>query len=259
MNFWTHNRMIRAGTAAAAVCFLLLPAGPLHSSPGVLTNLMDASRAIVEIRTETGGALRGPAASFIDPSTGIILTRQPVKGVYYTKSGAGVIIEPQGVIVTNAHIVDGAGRITVTLHDDSVYEADVLTLEESRDLAFLRIRPKTPLEALELADSNSLSLHRKVYSIGNSTYLKSTISEGKVSGLGQDKRYQRRVGPVELIQVDFQVYKGDSGSPLLDEEGKLLGITMAGQTEGNFDTYVIPSNVILKSLLSYIEEIKKDK
>lgn len=231
-----------------------LMAGFPHPLPAssVIANMLSASRALVKVTGRAGGIAPAPTQSYLDPATGRILNRKPIKAFQYEKSGGGVIIDKSGIIATNAHTLQGAMQILVTLHDGRQYTAEPIFVAPGQDIVLIRIQTGEDLPSLKFADSDALKFQSTVYSIGSSELLDNTISEGIITGLGQSRSAPGPGDPkIAMLQINFKVYPGDSGSPVLDSEGRLLGMTVAGRTTGRQATLAIPANTIRKALRDY--------
>ena len=140
-------------------------------------------------------------------------------------SGTGFVWNDKGYIVTNFHVIEGARQITITLQDQSTWPAEVVGLAPERDLAVLKIdSSKAILKALPLGDSGDLRVGRKVLAIGNPFGLDATLTTGVVSALGREiiSPNQRKI--TNVIQTDAAINPGNSGGPLLNSEGKLIGV-----------------------------------
>jgi len=209
--------------------------------------------AIVSIKAEGAGMFRSPGGqAFRDAKTGRILVARSVRTAQFSRQGAGVIIDASGIIVTNAHTVEQATRITVTLNNDQSVAGELISIVPNEDIAFVRIPPPYPLLAIPLADSNSVSLRDRVYTIGGSEVLHGTLSEGKVSGIGKSAKAHGLNDFVDLIQTTFNVYRGDSGGPLIDSSGNLLGMITANKPRAGHVSYAIPSNKIKQYYQEYL-------
>jgi serine protease Do len=144
-------------------------------------------------------------------------------------SGSGFIISEDGYVLTNQHVIEGATRIVVTLNDGERYDAKVVGTDRTIDLALLKIDPGgKKLPALPLGDSDKLQVGEWVIAIGNPIELQNTVTVGVVSGKG------RRVpvgsidaGLARFIQTDAAINFGNSGGPLLDVRGRVVGINTA--------------------------------
>jgi len=140
--------------------------------------------------------------------------------------GSGVIIDEQGFILTNYHVVSGANTIEVTLADGSTLSATVVGSDASNDLAVIRVDPPAGgLTAAPLGDSDSLEVGDAVFAIGNPFGLEGTFTEGIVSALGRTYSDDSATRPLRnMIQTDAAVNPGNSGGPLVNCYGEVIGI-----------------------------------
>jgi S1-C subfamily serine protease len=140
--------------------------------------------------------------------------------------GSGFLISPDGRILTNNHVISGSSKIEVRFADGSRYTAKVLVADRADDLALIQIDPKKKLPFLRLGDSEGLQVGQKVLAIGNPFGLSGTLTTGVVSTLGRDIRNENST--LEgLIQTDAAINEGNSGGPLLDSQGNVIGINTA--------------------------------
>ena len=146
--------------------------------------------------------------------------------------GSGFLINPEGLILTNFHVVSGSSRIQVTLADQTQYFGRALDTDRSDDLALIKIEPKQKVQVLKLGDSDRLQVGQKVLAIGDPFGLEGTLTVGVVSSIGRviDGEDDRRLEG--MIQTDAAINGGNSGGPLLDSSGAVIGINTAilGQT-----------------------------
>lgn len=140
-------------------------------------------------------------------------------------SGSGSVIDNQGHILTNYHVIEGAQKLTVSLGGDKVYPAKVVGGDPDTDLAVIQIEPPANgLTVIQLGDSDKLSVGQKVLAIGNPFGLDRTLTTGVISGLQRPIRAQND-RPIEgAIQTDASINPGNSGGPLLDKYGRMIGI-----------------------------------
>ena len=207
-----------------------------------------ANESIVTIRAMRKDIGPVKKSSAFDPRTGRILIAKRAPTAQLEKTGAGVIIDSNGLIVTNLHIVTFADKVAVILHDNTVVGAKILRYLSEDDLALLKIDPPYPLKSILLADSDKVQLGDPVMNIGHSDILNKTISGGIVNRLGTiDDNDNKKV---EYIQVNMNLYKGDSGGPLLTPDGHLIGMIAAKYRSKNRATIAIPSNKIRELFLS---------
>lgn len=200
----------------------------------------DRSRAFVAIRSvsvvRTGDKAGGRAALWGE--------QDPGRLAKYSRSGSGVIIDPRGIIVTNAHLVQNAAGISVELFNGDRLEGRLIRVLPESDLAFLSVKPILRLSSISLADSDRLVSGDEVYCMGRALNHNGVLMGGKIRAML--KTPARRVAQAELLQIHFgfHLYGGDSGSPILDRQGRLVGLVSAGRRSGDMATLAIASNVI---------------
>jgi serine protease Do len=169
--------------------------------------------------------------------------------------GSGVIVRPDGYILTNQHVVADASEVKVTIETGREYDATVVGSDEETDLAVLRIQA-TGLRAAGFADSDELEVGQWVLAVGNPFGLDHTVTAGIVSALGRPP-----VGPAtyygNLIQTDAAINPGNSGGPLVDLDGRIVGINNAITTQTGTSMgigFAIPGNMaqsVLDSLIKH--------
>lgn len=157
-----------------------------------------------------------------------------------TSEGSGVIIASDGVVLTNAHVVDGAHDVRVLLADGRAFPATVVALDADADLAVLRLAGATGLPVLPLGDSDDLLLGETVIAIGNPLGLGLTVSTGVVASTARDLPVGN--GPVQTwIQTDAAINPGNSGGALVDLEGRLIGINTFIRRDAEGVGFAIPA------------------
>jgi S1-C subfamily serine protease len=142
-------------------------------------------------------------------------------------TGSGFIINPEGQILTNFHVVSGTAQLTVTLEDKKVYKARILGTDPRNDLAIVKITTDRKLPYLKLGDSDHLVVGQKVLAIGNPFGLEGTLTTGIVSSLGRSLQTDEERRLEGMIQTDAAINPGNSGGPLLDSHGSVIGINTA--------------------------------
>lgn len=175
--------------------------------------------AVVNITTETVGV-----NWFLEPI--------PLEG----GSGSGSIIDSRGYILTNTHVIDEATKIFVSLSDGSQYKAKVIGVDRENDLAVLKFDPpkNVQLTTIKFGDSENLKVGQKVLAIGNPFGLTRTLTVGIVSALGRPIQNDKNIIIKNMIQTDTAINPGNSGGPLLDSDGRMIGInTMIYSTSGS--------------------------
>ncbi|HEX5145672.1 MAG TPA: trypsin-like peptidase domain-containing protein, partial [Conexibacter sp.] len=176
-------------------------------------------------------------------------------------TGTGFVVSKQGLIVTNAHVVEGATTVSVKVGDGATHPASVAGRDESGDLALLRVENPggQTFTPLQFADSGKLQVGDPTYAIGNPYGLDDTLTSGVVSAL--DRQIDAPDGyPIDhVIQTDAPINPGNSGGPLLDDHGQVIGVNSqilngSGSAEnGNVGIgFAIPSNTV-KSVVAQLE------
>ena len=176
--------------------------------------------------------------------------------------GSGFVIDPNGTIVTNYHVVKGATKITVQLPDEDAEElpAKILGVDPRTDLAVLKITTDRPLSAVEWADFKDVEVGDSAIAIGSPFGLDHTVTAGIVSAKGRNA--SRLMGAdfgYELIQTDTAINPGNSGGPLCTAQGKVMGVNTAiySQSGGNVGIgFAIPSHVAKEVVTALIKNGK---
>ncbi len=163
--------------------------------------------------------------------TSTVLHRNWFLDVYPSESsGSGFLVDAEGRILTNYHVIQGSAELEVTPLTEggggTRYKAVVLATDPANDLALIQIQPEEPLPFLTLGDSDGVQVGQKVLAIGNPFGLQGTLTTGVVSSTGRS--IQDRSGILEdLIQTDAAINPGNSGGPLLDSSGNVIGVNTA--------------------------------
>ncbi|WP_373499266.1 Do family serine endopeptidase [Desulfococcus sp.] len=156
--------------------------------------------------------------------------------------GSGFIIDKEGFIVTNNHVIDGADQIKVRLANEKEFDAEVIGRDANTDLALIRIAPSKDLVPLEIGNSDQLQVGDWVVAIGSPFGLEQTVTAGIVSAKGR----VIGAGPYDdFIQTDASINPGNSGGPLLDMEGRVVGINTAIIASGQGIGFAIPVNMAI--------------
>lgn len=167
-------------------------------------------------------------------------------------SGSGVIVDPEGLILTNAHVVRDASEITVQVEGGRSHPAEVVGIDEPTDLALLRVETGGRLAAATFGDSDAVQVGDWVLAIGNPFGLEHTVTTGIVSA-----KERRTGGPRErygnFLQTDASINPGNSGGPLFNLRGEVIGINTAINAAGQGIGFAIPSNMA-RSVLAQLRE-----
>ncbi len=172
-------------------------------------------------------------------------------------SGSGFVIDDQGRVLTNFHVIQGADSVRVTLFDGSAHPAEVVGVDANNDVAVLRVdAPSEKLFPMSLGDSSNLLVGQKILAIGNPFGLERTLSTGVISSLDRSLRAKNGRMIKGIIQTDAAINPGNSGGPLLNSRGRVIGMNTAiissvGQSAGV--SFAVPINSISRILKSLIE------
>ena len=180
-------------------------------------------------------------------------------------SGSGSVIDAQGHILTNYHVIEGAQKLNVSLGGAKTYPAEVIGVDPDTDLAVIKITPPAEgLTIIPLSDSDKLVVGQKVLAIGNPFGLDRTLTTGVISGLQRPIR-GRNNRPIEgAIQTDASINPGNSGGPLLDKYGKMIGINsqIYSRSGGSVGVgFAIPVNIAKRIMPQLIQfgEVRRPK
>lgn len=223
----------------------IAPGGALAGQPANIKALLATALPSVVAVT----AVSARSNPFFNPRGGETLTAE----------GTGVVVSGGGEIITNAHVVSGASSVTVTLNDASEHAATIVATDTGNDLALLKVSDGTDLPALELGDSDSVAAGDGVIAIGHALGLEGgpSVTAGIISATGRTTSTETGFGAEQtlsnLLQTDASISSGDSGGPLLDAEGHVIGIntmvaTSTSSTAANGIGFAITSNTV-KSVL----------
>ena len=173
-------------------------------------------------------------------------------------SGSGSIIDKRGYILTNVHVIADATKIYVSLFDGTQYEAEVVGTDLDSDLAVIKFTPPSGMELKTIAfgDSSSLKVGQRVIAIGNPFGLERTMTTGIVSGLGRPIQNSNNRIIRDMVQTDAAINPGNSGGPLLDTNGKMIGInTMIQSSSGSSAGvgFAVPSQTAVRVVADLIK------
>ena len=173
-------------------------------------------------------------------------------------SGSGSIIDKRGYILTNVHVIADATKIYVSLFDGTQYEAEVVGTDLDSDLAVIKFNPPSGMELKTIAfgDSTGLKVGQRVIAIGNPFGLERTMTTGIVSGLGRPIQNSNNRIIRDMVQTDAAINPGNSGGPLLDTNGKMIGInTMIQSSSGSSAGvgFAVPSTTAIRVVADLIK------
>ncbi len=240
----------------------LLPPSNQIELPKPATNIISAPRTTEEENTIAVYKKTNQAVIFIST---VSMTVDPFDWFPQYKqqqgSGSGIIIDAKnGIVLTNLHVISNAQKIEIFLSDSKSYQAKLLGMDASSDLAVLQIiDPPAEIFDIQLGDSDLLEVGQRVFAIGNPFGLNRTLTTGIVSSLDRTLKTAENTYLKGLIQTDAAINPGNSGGPLLDSNGNLIGIntvilSQSGDSAGI--GFAIPINRIRKILPELIKNGK---
>ncbi len=256
------------GNRQSAIAFALLaavcpasraePQAPL-TLPDVKAVVAERQRAVVRVETfefslpgliRRGGRLANPFPISSNIGDAFSFAFYLPSGIFYGMRkhlGSGVLFDPEGYILTNHHVVKNADRLTVRLTDAEgarrTFEAKTVGIDPHTDIALLKIDPeKFPLVTAPLGDSGKVALGDWVIAVGNPFHLTGTVTCGVVSGLHRQVR-QNLIE--DYIQVDAAVNPGNSGGPIFNTRGEVVGIVDLGIFPANNIGFAIPTSLVV--------------
>jgi len=172
-------------------------------------------------------------------------------------TGSGVILDKEGNIVTNYHVIEDAQSLEVTLPDQSNYRARLVGIDRANDLAVIRLvgAPASRLHPVPIGDSTLLKVGQKVLAIGNPFRLQNTLTVGVVSSVGRRIRTEDGGLIEDVIQTDAAINPGNSGGPLLNTAGEMIGINTSIRGKGNLGIgFAVPSSTVRRVVSDLIRE-----
>ncbi len=252
-----------AGVAAAAVAMLSLFGGaaafgadPRFDSPFVSV-AEKVLPAVVSISTqmETSSASRGKARG---SRSGVFEDLFPsTEWEASPASGSGFVFDASGLVVTNNHVIAEAGRIFVVLAGEERYPAEIVGIDTGTDVAVLRFNPGRPVPAVEWGDSDAIRVGDWAIAIGNPFgRLEGSVTVGVVSAKGRANIDVEGATPVlqDFIQTDASINFGNSGGPLVDSHGRVIGMNTAISPNGQGIGFAIPAGLLRRTVDQLVRE-----
>ena len=211
----------------------------------------------VDVQEDPFSDFFGPFGFFGNPDQGNGRQKRRVQTPKKEATGSGVIISPDGYIVTNNHVVNGADELIVTLNDNREYSARIIGTDPNTDLALIKVNGKN-LPTLPIGDSDNLKVGEWVLAVGNPYNLSSTVTAGIVSAKARSMGGEGSNGPQisSFIQTDAAINPGNSGGALVNAKGELVGINaMLYSQTGSYSGYgfAIPTTIMVK----VVDDLKK--
>ncbi|HTT49002.1 MAG TPA: DegQ family serine endoprotease [Pseudolabrys sp.] len=258
----------RAGLAillAAAIAWPAMPAFAAVRGPDAISDVAEAViDAVVNISTKQTVDMSNNAMPQLPPGSPFeqffdeFFKNRQGQGQSprrVNSLGSGFIIDPTGLVVTNNHVIADADEINVILNDGTTLKAEIVGRDTKTDLALLRVKPDKPLKAVKFGDSDKLRLGEWVIAIGNPFSLGGTVTAGIVSARNRDINS----GPYDnYIQTDAAINRGNSGGPLFNLNGEVIGVNTAiiSPSGGSIGIgFAVPS----KTVMPVIEQLRQFK
>ena len=246
---------------------VLLATGAVAGSSGAKVTTVQEAAATTSV-ADTGSTADNAEALYAQTSPGVVEIKSVISGVESQASpfggepeqsessatGSGFIVDEEGTVVTAAHVVDEASSVKLILQDGTVRSAEVLGIHDASDIAVIRFDPEgIELQPLELADSSELKVGASVAAIGAPFEYAWSFSTGIVSGLDRTIEAPNGFTVSHAIQTDAAVNPGNSGGPLLDSDGDVIGVVDQIATDGSADQssgvgFAVPSNLVASEL-----------
>ena len=265
--------LIALGAGAAVSAFLVSPRVPARQASSTAPSGSGVTAMPVQFGT-TGPALKSSGLTDDEINSIQIYERANKAVVFVTTvtvqytwfyqavpqegTGSGVIIDPEGHVLTNYHVISGADKISITLSDGTITDAKVTGSDPENDLAVVQFNPRgRSLTTIPFGDSAALRVGMKVLAIGNPFGLDRTLTQGIVSGLARPLQTESGFLIRETIQTDAAINPGNSGGPLLNSRGELVGINSAIKSPSGASAgvgFAIPVNTakrIAEELIRY--------
>lgn len=239
-------------------------ASNLRETP-VVQVVRDWSPSVVNISTERVLYLKqqpfwngyGPMfddkfSDFVNRNTQTIQKEVRLKGI-----GSGVIIHDDGVIVTNAHVVNMASKVYVVFSDGVTCDGEVILINQVDDLAFVKVKPPHQLKSVHLANPDDIRIGETVISIGNPFGLENSVSAGIISGKARNFALPKTQHLfTDLVQTDVSINLGSSGGALLNLDGELVGVNLAVIEQAQNIAFAVSVRKI-KDGLDYYKSLKE--
>ena len=238
------DKLVETKALTSSVSVATTPVNSLSENINFITAAEKTLPAVVHVKNTT---LSKGYTSFED----LIFGRPQQRAQIGT--GSGVIISPDGYIVTNNHVIEGAQTIEITTNNNKTYNAELIGTDTNTDIALLKIDTLEPLSYSIFGDSNNAKVGEWVLAVGNPFNLTSTVTAGIISAKSRDLSGQNTQS---FIQTDAAVNPGNSGGALVNTNGELIGINTAISSQtGSYIGYsfAVPSNIARKVIEDLME------
>ena len=272
-NLETHSGPASGGTNKAVVALSVLAL--IFGCAGLAFGWMGYSKSSTPLTFLNSGT-DGNSANFVEGSIAEVadkVSKSVVSIVTSTKTtdffgqsqnssaaGTGIIVTEDGYIITNKHVINGANKVTVVLDDGTTYEnVKVVAIDPLNDVAYLKIDDASGLTAAKLGDSKTITVGQQVIAIGNALgQYQNTVTSGIISGIGRsvtasDGTSYNTETLTDMIQTDAAINSGNSGGPLVNAAGEVIGINTATSTSAENMGFAIPISSTKGMLQQLIE------
>jgi putative serine protease PepD len=222
------------GAAVAAAVILSLGAGSSKGTPQTAATVRASS---VARRTEVANTTLSASEVYSDDSPGVVSIK--ATSTEGADEGTGIVLNQKGLILTNDHVVENGTSLSIKTASGTTRAATLVGQEANNDLALIRVNPEgLNLKPLKMASSKELQVGDQVYAIGNPYGLEETLTRGIVSGLNRQIQAPDGATIAGVIQTDAALNPGNSGGPLINQQGEVVGINSqiasdAARTEGS--------------------------
>jgi S1-C subfamily serine protease len=235
------------------------PAQPAETPPPAALNQLDVeTQILIEVYRKVS-----PSVVYVVNLTEVELFAE--EEFIPEIGGSGFIWDDQGHIITNAHVVQGADEVQVTLYDDLTLPAQVVGVDPDSDLAVIKIDPQgLELRPVELGNIDEVMVGQRAIAIGSPLRRAGTMTQGIVSAMGRSIRSLTAFNIPEAIQTDAAINPGNSGGPLLDAQGRVIGVNAQIETGSELDQssagigFAIPVNIVKRVVPALITEGRYD-
>ncbi|GGH19266.1 serine protease Do [Cribrihabitans marinus] len=264
-----HSLPGKAGAAALGALLLAATSLPAHADEALADLVEEVSPSVVTvISQQSAKAMPAQAAPFdfeghpfgeFFRRFGVPEGRQMPRPGPSQGLGSGFVIDSDGLVVTNHHVIDGAEKVTIRLSDKREFTAEVVGSDPLTDLALLKITTDAELPAVVLGDSDAIRVGEDVVAIGNPFGLSSTVTTGIVSAKGRNISD----GPyAEFLQTDAAINRGNSGGPLFDMDGEVVGVNSAIYSPSGGSVglgFAVTSNIVQEVVADLRDDGKVDR
>ena len=256
MNYRSSRLLAGSGYALGGWLWLISFASGLPPAEGqesrrsaLVVAVEHARSAIVNIHGEKTLPAEGPSAE----KSGAKTEAKRVNGM-----GTGVIVDERGYIITNFHVVDGVKKITVTTVEREAYIAQLISRDTKTDLAIIKIDSHAKLPVIDIGTSSDLMPGETVIAVGNAYGYEHTVTRGIISALHRTVQVSDAQNYEDLIQTDASINPGNSGGPLLNIEGKMIGLNVAVRAGAQGIGFAIPTDKVLSTAADLLSTRRLD-